>query len=129
MRVAGPIPGVPVQIYSSAGVLMGSHQQQRLAGVYTSAALPAGNYYVAHARSAAAQNFIDEVWDRPVPCVPCTVTTGDPHHGGGDRDDDEQEFRALARRVDQRDGDGRRRRWCAYRRHGGPRLQLRRRSS
>ena len=69
------IPGLSVQIFSAAGVQMGAFNTNT-SGVYTSAGLPAGNYRVRTA-ATAAQNFLDEVWN-DIPCVPCAVTTGTP---------------------------------------------------
>ncbi len=74
-----PIPGVTVQIYTSAGVLTKLTGGSTANGTFAVSGLPAGTYY---ARTAVSNglNYADELYaNKPWPCVPsCAVSTGTP---------------------------------------------------
>ena len=67
-----PISGAWVQLFDSAGNWVGSARTEN-SGAYTSAALPAGDYF---ARTFNSAGYLDELYD-DLPCVgSCTVTSG-----------------------------------------------------
>jgi hypothetical protein len=75
-NTAAVLGSIPVQFFNSAGIQMGTFNSNATTGVYFSAGLPAGNYFVKTA-APVLQNFIDEAYN-DVPCVPCNVRVTTP---------------------------------------------------
>src|SRR5439155_11963713 len=69
----GPLSGVAVQIYNSAGAFVTSSTTDA-SGNYTSTDLSTGTYY---ARTSNSLRFLDQL-DQNIVCNGCNVTTGAP---------------------------------------------------
>jgi hypothetical protein len=70
-----PLSGIGAQVFNSAGVSVGTFNSNA-SGVYTSAGLPAGTYYV---RTVNFPGYINQQWQGlPCPQAACLTTAGTP---------------------------------------------------
>src|SRR5207249_4426597 len=70
----GPLNGVSVQIYNSAGAFVTSSTTDASGNYTTAAVLPTGTYY---ARTSNSLGYIDELYN-DITCFGCHATTGTP---------------------------------------------------
>ncbi len=66
-----PLSNVPVQLFTSAGVLIGTLNTSSPSGLFTFVNIPPGSYYVR--TNDATQGFINQLFNGVV-CVGCSVT-------------------------------------------------------